>query len=234
MNVTASKGAPLVSSGTKPLGMLRMRHRNTLIIFSRLPRLGTVKTRLARVAGAVAARQLHRRLVLRTLRRLAHNRRWRTVLAITPERGHWREWPRRLPRLAQGPGDLGQRMGHCLRRSAAPRAVLVGTDIPEISAAAIARAFKALGQARFVFGPARDGGYWLIGWRRLGAWPRRALTDVRWSSVDALADSWASLGRSNVTMVDTLDDFDTLPHAPRGVAPGAHQEVTAWNPVLGL
>ena len=160
--------------------------------------------------GAVAARQLHRRLVLRTLGRLASDRRWRTVLAVTPDRGGWREWPRRLPRLGQGRGDLGRRMGRCLRRCARPRAVLVGTDIPGISAAAVARAFKALGRCPFVFGPARDGGYWLIGWRRLAAWPRGALTGVRWSSAEALADSRASLNGARVARVDTLDDLDVL------------------------
>ena len=188
-----------------------MRRRNTVIIFTRLPVLGTVKTRVARQIGAVAARTLHRRLVRRTLRRLAPDRRWRTVLAVTPERGRWREWPHALPRLSQGPGDLGRRMGHCLRACAGPRAVLVGTDIPDISAAAVARAFRALGRARFVFGPARDGGYWLIGWRRLGAWPRGALGQVRWSTPHALADSRASLGpRCAGVLVDWLDDLDTV------------------------
>ena len=187
-----------------------MRPRDTVVIFTRLPRLGTVKTRIARTLGAVRARTLHRRLVLRTLHRLARDRRWRTVLAVTPERGGWREWPRTVPRMGQGLGDLGRRMGQCLRATAALRTILVGTDIPDISASAVARGFKALGRARFVFGPAPDGGYWLIGWRRLAAWPRRALTKVRWSSSHALADSQQSLGGARVALVDLLADVDTV------------------------
>ena len=72
----------------------------------------------------------------------------------------------------------------------------------------IARAFAALGHAPFVFGPAEDGGYWLIGWRR-GTWPSAALQHVRWSSRHALADSIASLHRgTRVALVDRLRDLD--------------------------
>ncbi len=192
-----------------------MRSRDTVIVFTRLPRLGTVKTRIARVHGAVAARLLHRRLVLRAVRRLVAVRRWRVVLAVTPDGGGWREWPRALPRITQGRGDLGRRMGRCLVRCARPRAVLVGTDIPELSTGAVARAFQALGRRRFVFGPAEDGGYWLIGWRRGAAWPWRALSRVRWSTAQALADSMVGLGPA--ALVDCLGDLDDL--ADRGLPP---------------
>lgn len=187
------------------------RTANTLIIFVKAPRLGTVKTRLAAVLGDGAARRIYRRLMRTTLRRLGADRRWRTVLATTPPGVDWHEWPRRLERRPQSRGDLGARMGGALRDCARPRAVLVGTDIPGISAAAVARAFRALGTARFVFGPGEDGGYWLIGWRR-GPWPRGALTGgVRWSSPDALADSVRSLGGpGQVTLVDRLADLDTI------------------------
>jgi glycosyltransferase A (GT-A) superfamily protein (DUF2064 family) len=140
--------------------------------------------------------------------RLASGRRWRTVLAVTPDGAGWRAWPRGLARVPQGGGDLGQRMGHALRRLARPRAVLIGSDIPAASRPAIARAFAALGRSRCVFGPAADGGYWLIGWRR-GPWPRGALARVRWSTVHALADSRAGLPASAaVALVDRLADLD--------------------------
>jgi glycosyltransferase A (GT-A) superfamily protein (DUF2064 family) len=98
-------------------------------------------------------------------------------------------------------------MGRALRTLARPRAVLVGSDIPDMTPAAIARAFAALGRARVVFGPAVDGGYWLIGWRR-GVWPCGALGAVRWSTRHALADSRASLGHTSVALVDRLADLD--------------------------
>jgi uncharacterized protein len=127
---------------------------DTLIIFARAPRLGTVKRRLAREVGAAAALRFHRGQLRRLARELGRDRRWRTVLAVTPDR---LRWPSGLPMQPQGGGDLGARMARAL----APhrRAVLVGTDIPGLGRADIAAAFRALGRADAVFGPSEDGGY---------------------------------------------------------------------------
>ena len=182
--------------------------RDTLIIFVRQPALGRVKRRLAAEIGAGAARRVYVALTRRALARLARTRRWRTVLAVTPDGADWRAWPPHLRRVDQGQGDLGVRMARALRALAAPRAVLIGSDIPDVVPAAIARAFAALGRARFVFGPAVDGGYWLIGWRR-GAWPLGTLAGVRWSSPHALADSRATIPAGHrVALVDRLADLD--------------------------
>ncbi len=181
---------------------------NTLIIFVRQPALGRVKRRLAADIGAVPARRVYAVLTRQAIARLGAAPQWRTVLAVTPDGAVWRGWPRGLTRVPQGGGDLGPRMGRALRRLAAPRAVLIGSDIPDVTRGAVARAFAALGRARFVFGPAVDGGYWLIGWRRC-VWPYRALERVRWSSADALADSVASVPSGvRVELVDRLADLD--------------------------
>ena len=62
-----------------------MRGRDTLILFARAPRLGTVKRRLARDIGALGALRFHRGQLLALARRLGRDRRWRTVLAVTPD-----------------------------------------------------------------------------------------------------------------------------------------------------
>jgi rSAM/selenodomain-associated transferase 1 len=197
-----------------------------LIIFVRQPALGRVKRRLARDLGMVVARRVYDALTRRALARVGRDARWRTVLAVTPDGGRWRAWGG-VPRVPQGHGDLGARMGSALRRLARPRAVLVGSDIPDMTPEAIARAFAALGRARLVFGPATDGGYWLIGWRR-GVWPYGALTRVRWSSAHALADSRVGLGRVAVALVDRLADLDDeaayrawITRGPAPATPGA-------------
>ena len=66
--------------------------------------------------------------------------------------------------------------------------VLIGADIPDIRPCHIKNAFKILGAHDTVFGPAEDGGYWLVGQRRR---PRilSLFADVRWSSPHALADT---------------------------------------------
>ena len=60
-----------------------------------------------------------------------------------------------------------------------------------------------------VFGPASDGGYWLIGCRAYRC-THGFLKDVRWSTEHALADSIKSAGDTTIAFVDALDDIDTL------------------------
>jgi len=86
-------------------------------------------------------------------------------------------------------------------------AVIVGTDIPDLSAAHVSRAFRALGDHDAVFGPAADGGYWLVGLRRSPRVPD-AFSSVRWSTEHALSDTLANLVGLKVAFVETLDDVD--------------------------
>jgi glycosyltransferase A (GT-A) superfamily protein (DUF2064 family) len=85
--------------------------------------------------------------------------------------------------------------------------VIIGTDIPGIAPAHIARAFRLLGGNDAVFGPATDGGYWLVGLRRR---PRllHPFARVRWSGPHALADTLANLQGRTTTFAATLADVD--------------------------
>ncbi len=183
-------------------------NRPMVIIFARAPRLGAVKRRLARGIGDRAALRFYGATLAATARPIACDRRWQTVIATTP-RGARTDWARFVPRgtqqIDQPRGDLGTRMLACLRR--APRAVLVGSDIPDLRPADIAAAFRALGRADAVFGPATDGGYWLVGLgpRR----PARPFARVRWSSEDALADTLANFAGRRVALLRVLQDVDT-------------------------
>lgn len=176
-----------------------------LVIFAREPRLGRVKTRLAADLGWVAATAIYRRLLARTIRRLGRDRRWRTVIAITPDRARLRV---PLPQVGQGAGDLGVRMMAPVRRHAPRPVVVVGSDIPALDRAHVAAAFRALRGHDAVLGPAADGGYWLIGLRGVRPVPR--LAPVRWSGPHALADTLRALGDRRVALLQTLRDLDTV------------------------
>ena len=157
-----------------------------------------------------AARRL-RALLLRGARplRLARDRRWRCVLVVTPDDGAIAEWPRDIPRIGQGRGDLGQRMARAMAAVPAGPVVLVGGDIPGLGPEHVDRAFAALRRAEVVFGPAADGGFWLVGLRR-GRRARQLFRDVRWSSPQALTDTLANLpAAARVALVDELADVDT-------------------------
>ncbi|WP_152494365.1 TIGR04282 family arsenosugar biosynthesis glycosyltransferase [Roseovarius sp. THAF27] len=184
--------------------------RRQLVVMLKEPRPGRVKTRLARDIGPVAATWWVRHQTTRLLRRL-RDPRWDLVLAVAPDVAGLssRAWPDDRERMPQGPGNLGDRMARVMRTRPPGPVCIIGGDIPGITPAHIARAFASLGRNDAVFGPAPDGGYWLIGMKRTRAVPATFLQDVRWSTEHALADSRATLPDSRIGLVDTLRDVDT-------------------------
>ena len=181
-----------------------------LVLFVRAPQLGSGKRRLAQAIGDVATVRFERMMLALLLRRLASDRRWRLRIAVTPDmaRRQARQWHRGVIAIGQGRGDLGIRMRRALSSCPPGPSVLVGGDIPALTARHVAAAFRLLGRCDFVFGPAEDGGFWLVGARR----PRHAppiFEQVRWSGPYALADSLAGLSpRVSVGFVDRLEDVD--------------------------
>jgi len=187
--------------------------RPQLVIFARAPALGRGKRRLAREAGDLAALRFHRLSVARLLRRLATDPRWRTWLAVTPDRAVWRPaalWSAPVTRIPQGGGDLGTRMARAMAQRPPGPVVVVGSDVPDIRARHVAAAFQALGQHDAVLGPADDGGYWLLGLRRRPRF-RPPFAGVRWGGPYALSDTLANLRRQgqSVALLETLPDVDT-------------------------
>jgi len=181
--------------------------RRHLVLFLRAPRLGRGKRRLAREIGDVAAVQFERLMLALLLRRLGHDRRWRLRLAITPDRA--RLPPCGVAVFGQGGGDLGARMRRAIARCPPGSVVLVGADLPALGADHLAAAFRLLGRRDVVFGPAADGGFWLVGARRRPRLPHLFAGPVRWSSPHALTDALRGLpARVSVGFAAGLEDID--------------------------
>ena len=185
--------------------------RPHLVLMVKEPRPGRVKTRLGRDLGMTAAAWWFRHQVLSLLRRI-EDPRWDTVLAVAPdvEGMRSRVWPAHLPRIPQGRGNLGDRMGRVFLTAPPGPVCIIGADIPGITRAHIARAFHKLGNHDACLGPAPDGGYWLVGMKQATRPPRSLFQNVRWSSEHALADTMASLPGKRIALIDTLQDVDTL------------------------
>ena len=149
--------------------------------------LGRVKSRLAKEVGAVEALRLYRLMAMRTIGRLAKTPKWQSRLWVTPEPARWLPT---IPRRLQLRGDLGHRMAAAMR--VLPAGPAVGVDIPDLDVSHVMRAFAALERHDAVFGPAEDGGYWLVELRRRRPLPH-LFDGVRWSSKHALADTLANL-----------------------------------------
>ena len=175
-----------------------------LVIFARAPQFGRVKRRLAAAIGPGAAMRFYRQTLDRQIRMLSRDRRWTVWLFVTPDPARHRANVR-----GQGQGDLGQRMKRPFRVLPPGPVVLVGSDIPAMRPRHIARAFALLGSHDLVFGPASDGGFWLVGARRSRPLPRSLFAGVRWSTPHALADTLATIPAGYTTgIADTLDDVD--------------------------
>jgi rSAM/selenodomain-associated transferase 1 len=184
--------------------------RRHLVLFVRAPQLGGGKRRLAGAIGDVATVRFERLMIALLLRRLARDRRWHLRIAVTPDkaRGRARHWRRGIEAIEQGSGDLGIRMRRALVDCRPGPVVLVGGDIPALDARHVAAAFHLLGSHDLVFGPAEDGGFWLVGARRRPRLPP-LFGRVRWSGPYALADTLAGLPRGvTVGFVERLEDVD--------------------------
>lgn len=183
-----------------------------LVIFARAPEAGRVKRRLAEEIGTMEAARFYRRLLGEQIRRMVRDPRWTVWLSLTPDTAlrhpAWHLVPvsRRKP---QRQGDLGRRMKRPFITLPAGAVVLVGSDIPAMRPSHIARAFALLGTHDLVFGPARDGGFWLVGARRVRPLPRSLFAEVRWSTPTTLTKTLAGLpGHIAVALADMLDDID--------------------------
>lgn len=186
------------------------RPTNHLVIFVKAPRRGAVKTRLARTIGRAAAFRFYQDISRRLIRDLVRAPDWTTWLAVTPDRfaKHGRFWPPGIRRIGQGRGDLGARMARVLEKLPCGPVVIVGSDIPDVRRRHIAQAFSALRRHHAVFGPARDGGYWLVGHRRRPFVPD-LFRNVAWSTDRALEQTCANVPqRQTVALLEKLEDVD--------------------------
>jgi rSAM/selenodomain-associated transferase 2/rSAM/selenodomain-associated transferase 1 len=198
--------------------------RRRLILFARFPVAGKVKTRLIPALGAEGAAALHRRLVLRTLRTahaLCQSQNVELEIRFAgdnaQEMQHWLGggWLCR----PQCEGDLGQRMAGAFAdsfREGSTATVIIGSDCPSLTPAVLADAFAALKTNPVVFGPATDGGYYLIGLTR----PVPELfQSIAWGTESVLAQSQEILSRNlfKPALLKPLDDLDRP------------EDLTAWQ-----
>lgn len=174
------------------------------------PRPGRVKTRLGREVGMVTAAWWFRHQVNGLLSRV-RDPRWQVVLAVAPDVAGLRSrvWSADLLRWPQGRGDLGDRMARMLRNAGGGPACVIGADIPGVTRQHVAEAFAALGDHDAVFGPAPDGGYWLVGLKHPARQPAGFMKGVRWSTENALADTISTMPDYTIAQVATLQDVDT-------------------------
>jgi len=187
-----------------------------LIIFAREPLVGTVKTRLARDLGSHRiATDLYAAMLADVLATAATLDDTRLLLFWALENGTVPA-ASPLPRLEmfeQQGKDLGERMAYAFEKALAggcETCCIIGSDAPDLPPDYIRQAFGLLEreEAEAVFGPAADGGYYLLGLRRM---PQRLFEDIAWSSDQVLRTSLerARLCGLNTALLPPWRDIDT-------------------------
>lgn len=187
--------------------------KRAVICFTRVPRPGQTKTRLLPVLSGEQCAALHTAF-LRDLNVLYAGLDADVLISYAPDpdrsaleeifSGAAAFWPQ------QGE-DLGARMHDALCRAfrqGYEAVLLTGSDLPELDADCLAKAFTALETADIVLGPTSDGGYYLIGMKAPCA---RVFQGHQYGGATVLESTLAAIGAAHLTaaLAPALDDVDT-------------------------
>lgn len=187
-----------------------------LIVFTRYPEPGRVKTRLIPLLGAEGAADLHLRMTRHTLAAAANLRSCRSEVEVVVR--FTGGTPSQMQRLygdqwgfeEQGEGDLGARLERAITDAFAggrTEVVVVGSDCPELTTQTLEDAFGALRSSDVVIGPALDGGYYLVGLSRMAA---GIFGGIPWGTERVLRETLRAALRLKLTLrlLPTLRDVD--------------------------
>jgi hypothetical protein len=196
--------------------------KRIVILFVKLPEKGKVKSRLARDVGEGPALLLYECMVLDAIDMLKRTKiPFRIFFDPPQELAALRSWLGKAYSLLPQTGiDLGERMELAFQLAfdeGAEEAVLIGTDIPALTASVVTDAFGAFKRYDAVIGPANDGGYYLIGFRKKSFTPSLFRT-MTWSTdrvFEETLDRLRKAARTVLTLpeyvdVDTRDDLRVL------------------------
>lgn len=181
-----------------------------LIIFTKNPELGKCKTRLAQKIGDQKALEIYKILLKRTAEivkdlpvdkyvfyneKIVANDVWNSSVFFKD---------------LQSKGDLGIKMYKAFENlflKAYEKVIIIGSDLYDLSPQLISDAFDALKQNEFVIGPAKDGGYYLLGMKKLN---KKIFENKVWSTESVLSDTMKDLEGKNTKLLIELNDIDTF------------------------
>tara|TARA_B100000678_G_scaffold78776_1_gene65226 strand:+ start:1172 stop:1792 length:621 start_codon:yes stop_codon:yes gene_type:complete len=182
--------------------------KNLLLIFTRNPEFGKVKTRLARDIGHQAALDIYKFL-------LAHTAKICTPLDTEKAVYYSEEIPNNdlwnatvFQKKKQIGEDLGERMQNAFAEGfnlGYSKIIIIGSDLYDIETKDLEQAFKVLNNHEIVIGPAEDGGYYLLGMKQL--YPK-LFKNKNWGTATVLQDTINELKKSNYKLLEKRNDVD--------------------------
>jgi rSAM/selenodomain-associated transferase 1 len=185
-------------------------NNKALIIFTRNPELGKVKTRLAKTIGDEKTLEIYKELLLHTRNETQHIDCDKFLFYDTTivENDIWST--EYFNKVLQAPGDLGNKMQAAfdsLFQKGYNHCVVVGSDLFDLKASIIENAFTALQNNDAVVGPAEDGGYYLLG---LNQSTPAVFNNKEWGTATVFNATMNDLKNVRVQLLETLNDIDTF------------------------
>ncbi|MGI8634460.1 MAG: TIGR04282 family arsenosugar biosynthesis glycosyltransferase [Segetibacter sp.] len=184
--------------------------KEALLIFAKNPEAGKVKTRLAATVGNEVALSIYNQLLLHTVSATEYL----PVVKFVFYSNHIAQgdvWSsKHYHKKAQQGDDLGEKMKNAFAsifQESYDKAVIIGTDCPDLNAAIIMNAFTYLRSYDVVIGPAEDGGYYLLGMKELHC---KLFEDIQWSTSTVIHDTLSKCAalQLNYYLLPVLNDID--------------------------
>ena len=181
---------------------------NCLLIFTRNPELGKVKSRLAKGVGKENALSIYKKLLQHTREVVTQVDcdRWVGYSVSIRDNDMWAT--RDFKKFKQEGDDLGDRMKHAFKAAFAAghkKVIIVGSDLYDLRARHIEEAFAALDTQETVIGPAKDGGYYLLGMKSLIP---EVFSNKEWGTETVYETTLANLNKEKLHTLEELNDID--------------------------
>ena len=187
-----------------------MSHKNLLIIFTRNPVLGKVKTRLAKTVGDKTALDIYHFLLQKTkevTKKISCDKKVYYSEKII-EDDLWDQYI--YQKKEQYGNDLGERMKNAFNdgfKNNYEKIIVIGSDLFDLESSHINEAFKKLNHNNVVIGPALDGGYYLIGLKKLHP---KIFQNKNWGTSSVRKETLKNLEKVDVHLLPMLNDVDVI------------------------
>jgi len=183
---------------------------NLLIIFTKNPELGKVKTRLAKTIGDQAALDIYHELIKHT-QKVCATIAFDKAVYYSSKIDNNDTWNNaNYFKHVQKGSDLGEKMFNAFKdgfTKGYQNIIIIGTDLFTLTANDIAEAFTKLQTKNYVFGPAKDGGYYLIGMKKQN---KSLFQNIAWSTSTVLSTSLARISENSYNLITLKNDIDTI------------------------
>ncbi|MBA3664680.1 MAG: TIGR04282 family arsenosugar biosynthesis glycosyltransferase [Bacteroidetes bacterium] len=181
-----------------------------IIIFIKNPVAGKVKTRLAKTIGDEKALSIYNNLLEHT-RTVTRKLNCDKIVFYSDFINNADDWDQNhFLKARQEGNDLGERMSNAFNfafSTGYKKPLIIGSDCPDLNQEHIEKAFQHLNESEVVLGPAKDGGYYLLGMNQF--YPE-LFSNKRWSTEHVMKDTLADISRLNlsVRLLPELTDID--------------------------